>query len=183
MDRSQANRNHAATRLRPERSPGAASRLRRLRARRNSRNGCRRGAAASVRRNWRIPHGLHAAAPGDSGASRRATAMSFSLVRPWDCAPLLTTCASRNRQGITKSTFGRKSESRRLPEQPIHRNGSTTVLRASPGPLQRNPATTAALARITRIRRILCDGVSSPLSIVNGETRACLRMRSLTDRR
>ena len=54
---------------------------------RNGRNGCIRGAAASIRRSSGIPPAPPPAAPGDCAACPAATARFFSLEQPWDNAP------------------------------------------------------------------------------------------------
>ncbi len=111
------------TGVKPGQRPAAACRRQPLRAHRSGRNGCRCGAAASVRRNSRIPHAPHASTPDGCGAFRRGMGRSFSLVRPWDSAPSLTKHDSRFAQGMTKIHDRTKRKPRRLADRPGHRNG------------------------------------------------------------
>jgi hypothetical protein len=147
MDRSCEATGHGRTRstprpgLRPERHPGAASRLRPLRARRSVRSGCRYDAAAWSPRSSGIRRGPHAAAPDGCGACQHVTARFFSLEQPWDSAPSLTTYAPRTTRGMTK----------------IH---DWTKTRAAPSSRATHPSQWLMISRLRP--RIICSLADGP---------------------
>ena len=120
--RGQRTRAHAAALRQTRTAPfSALPRPRRPRGRRSSRNGCRRGAGASVRRNSGTRRAPRAAAPHGCGACRGGRAMSFASEQPWVCTPVGMGCLA-NQRGLdgrlSRGGRRRKGEARGFAAKP-----------------------------------------------------------------
>ncbi len=102
--------------VRPGQRPSAHSRRRPPRARHRSRNGCRRGAAAAVRRSSGIRRGPRAAAPGGCAACRARDGEVFLLGTAMGLRPSGLSDALRSGKGRRGNHNCQQCKPRRLAE-------------------------------------------------------------------